>query len=194
MIAFTNANNRQTIANIATAQPFTGVQTVYFASPVGSQRRFAVLQMSSTKSLAVYIAPPGNALAFVKSDDDPRTSGLYILDLESGFSARVLPGENPLVQRGFFMAPDWSPDGSRLALAVATDYDIDIFLAGKDGSTPKNISEVGSYDLWPRWSPDGRRIAFVSDRADCPSWIPGERDFCDALTKPPPVGRARLHL
>jgi len=193
MLAFTSANNRQTIANIATAQPFTGVQTVYFVSPTGSRRRIPVLELQSTRRLEVFVARPGSALAYVKSDDDPRASGLYLLDLETGFSARLLPGANPLVQRGHFMAPDWSPDGRRLAIAVATGYDIDIFLVNKDGSPPLNISQQGSYDLWPRWSPGGRHIAFVSDRADCPSWIPGEPGFCDAVSKPPPTG-GQVHI
>lgn len=188
MIAFTSANNRQTIANIATAQPFTGIQTVYFVSATGSRRRIPILELQSTRRLELFVARPGNALAYVRSDDDPRTSGLYVLDLETGFSARLLPGANPLVQRGHYMAPDWSPDGRHLAIALATGYDIDIFLAAKDGATQINISQKGSYDMWPRWSPDGRYIAFVSDRAECPSWNPGEPDFCDALSVPPPSG------
>ncbi|MDE2749904.1 MAG: hypothetical protein OXI34_13170 [Chloroflexota bacterium] len=188
MIAFASSNNRQTIANIATAQPFTGVQILYFVSPTGSRRRIPVLELTSSGRIEAFLARPGNALAYVKADGDPRTSGLYMLDLETGFSARVLPGENSLVQRGYYMPPDWSPDGGQMAVAVATGYDVDIYVVAKDGSPPSRISDEGSYDLWPRWSPDGRHIAFVSDRADCPSWAPGEPQFCDALSMPPPVG------
>ena len=188
MIVFASSNNRQTIANIATAQPFTGVQILYFVSPTGSRRRIPVLELTSSGRFEVFLARPGNAMAYVKADGDPLTNGLYMLDLETGFSARVLPGENPLVQRGYYMPPDWSPDGSRMAVAVATGYDVDIYVVAKDGSPPSRISDEGSYDLWPRWSPDGRHIAFVSDRADCPSWTPGEPQFCDALRMPPPAG------
>ncbi|MCE2470500.1 MAG: PD40 domain-containing protein [Anaerolineae bacterium] len=188
MIAYISANRQVSIANIATAQPATGVQTLYFASPTRLRGRIPVLEVNSTTGLEVFVPRPGNALAFVRTDGDIRSNGLYILDFASGFSARVLAGDNPLVQRGYYMAPSWSPDGSRLAMAVATGYDIDIYLYAADGSGRTNITEQGSYDMWPSWSPDGRHIAFVSDRAECPSWIPSEPGFCDALTEAPPSG------
>lgn len=188
MIAYISANRQVSIANIATAQPGTGVQTLYFASPTRLRGRIPVLEVSSAAGLEVFVPRPGNALAYVRTDGDIRSNGLYILDFASGFSARVLAGDNPLVQRGFYMRPSWSPDGSQLAMAVATGYDIDIYLYATDGSGRTNITERGSYDMWPSWSPDGRHIAFVSDRDDCPSWIPGEPDFCDALFRPPPTG------
>ena len=194
MIAFISSNRQESIANIATAQPFTGVQTVYFASPLSARSRIAVLELDSTASLDVFVAEPGNALAYVQTNGDIRTDGLYILDLASGFSARVLAGENPLVQRGRYMAPSWSPDGEQLALGLATGYDMDIFLYAVDGSGRTNITERGSYDFWPSWSPDGKYIAFVSDRADCLSWRPTDPGFCDALTLPPPdTGQVYLY-
>lgn len=187
MIAFVSANRQETIANIATAQPFTGVQTVYFASPLSARSRIPILELVSTASLDVFIARPGNALAFVQMNGDIRTDGLYILDLATGFSARVLAGANPLVQRGRYMPPSWSPDGEQLALALATGYDMDIYLYAKDGSGRTNITNHVSYDFWPSWSPDGRSIAFVSDRADCVSWNPGDAGFCDGLSLPAPT-------
>ena len=40
--------------------------------------------------------------------------------------------------------------------------------------------------------PSGRRtahyLAFVSDRAQCPSWIPGEPGTCDGTDTPAPDG------
>lgn len=188
MIAFTNSNNRQTIANIATARPNTGIETLYLVSPARPTVRIPILEVDSSARSRFFLAQSGTALSFVKAGTGSKSSGLYILDLESGFSARVLPGEDPLVQRGFLVEPDWSPDGSQMAMAVATGYDIDIFLYPKDGSGRTNITQSGAYDWWPRWSPDGRLLAFVSDRAVCPSWIPGDENFCDALTAPPPSG------
>ena len=187
-IAFVSSNNRATIRNIATAQPFTGIQTVYFASPARAFSRIPVLEVNSNARLEVFVARSGDALAYAISDGDIRRSGLYILDLATGFSARVLASETPLAQRGFYTPPSWSPDGERLAMAVATGYDMDIYVYAKDGSSRTPISDSGAYDLWPSWSPDGRFIAFVSDRANCPSWRPGEAGFCDALTEPPPRG------
>ena len=34
----------------------------------------------------------------------------------------------------------------------------------QDGSGVRNVTDHGSYDLWPAWSPDGRRLAFDSMR------------------------------
>jgi Tol biopolymer transport system component len=107
--------------------------------------------------------------------------------MDNKISGRILPTRT-LVQRGFPSVPSWSPDGSRLAIALATGYDIDIFAIGKDGSSIQNLTNSGAYDLWPSWSPDGRYLLLVSDRALCPSWIPGDPSACDVTTTPPPNG------
>jgi len=186
-LVFLSINRQERIANIATALPYTGLQTVYFAPPTSPRARIPALEVESNSPLQVFPSSVGNALAFVKENGDPRSDGLYLLDLRTGFSARILAGANPLLQRGMVVQPAWSPDGQQLALAVATGYDMDIFLYGLDGDSPSNITRHGAYDFFPSWSPDGRRLAFVSDRASCPTWHPGTAEFCDASRHPPPT-------
>ena len=114
---------------------------------------------------------------------------MYVVDLTvpGGWASRILPIRS-LTQRGIYNAPVWSPDGSQMAIALATGYDIDIFTVARDGSNPTDLTQQGSYDFWPVWSPDGSYLAFVSDRAQCPSWIPGEAGTCDGTDTPAPTG------
>ena len=188
LLAFVSANNQQTIRNIATAQPYTGLQTLYFTPPNRAFSRIPVLEVQSARQLQVYLAQRGNALAFVRADGDADVDGLYILNMDLGLIARLLPGERPLMQRGIYSPPSFSPDGARVALAVADRFDLDIFVVAIDGSGHRNITASQSYEFWQSWSPDGQRLAFVSDRADCPSRSPDAPGACGAQTANPPNG------
>ncbi len=187
-LAFINQNDRDGVGDRRTPQPATGIQTLYYVLPTNSASRTTVLQMPSSTGNQIYIAANGRAIAyFLQDDTGTGKTGLYIADLDNRISGRILPITS-LVQRGFPSEPAWSPDGNQLAIALATGYDIDIFTIGRDGSNLRNLTQSGAYDVWPVWSPDGRYLAFVSDRAQCPSWIPGEAGACDALTDPAPIG------
>lgn len=186
-IAFINLNDRDGIGDVRTPQPATNVETLYFGSATNPGARTPILQLASSTGNQVYVAPLGNAVAYFRDDPTGNTSGLYILDVALGISGRVVTLDS-LVQRGLFSEPSWTPDGNQLAIALETGYAMDIFAISRDGSTETNLTDSGSYDFWPAWSPDGRFLLFVSDRARCPTWIPGEANACDALTAPPPNG------
>jgi TolB protein len=40
----------------------------------------------------------------------------------------------------------------------------EVFVADRDGSHQRNLTNHPAFDGWPAWSPDGRQIAFASNR------------------------------
>jgi Tol biopolymer transport system component len=128
----------------------------------------------------VYFAEPG-----VDETGNP-IGGLYMLDFKVGLQYRLFAIDN-LNPRGIpGHVPVWSADGSRLAIVLPTEYATDIFLMNADGSNFRNLTDHGSYDLYPAFSPDGLWLAFVSDRLQCPTWTPGEVGSCAQLNAPAP--------
>lgn len=190
-ILFTNSNNQVTVRNAATAQPENTTEVLYLTR-AGSRNRIALAEFNASLSGNVWAAENGKALAYFV----PRGTevGVHIMNIRAStpFSTRIWR-TNTLAQRGFVSEPTWTADGEQLALTLATPYDLDIYLYSRDGSRRENLTEHGSYDMYPAFSPDGRYMAFVSDRATCPSWIPGEDGFCDYLTDDPPTG-GTVHL
>jgi Tol biopolymer transport system component len=70
--------------------------------------------------------------------------------------------------------PDWSPDGGSIAfraLSPSTGKH-QVYVMGRDGSSPQPLFSSQANDDLPDWSEDGGRIAFASDRAN-----PGNRNL-----------------
>ena len=187
LVAFINQNDRDGVGDVRTPQPATNAETLYFASATNPGGRTPILQLPASTNDQVYIAQPGNAVAYFQQGTTSATTGLYILDVSVGISGRVITMDS-LIQGGFISEPTWSPDGSQLAISLETGYATDVFTVSRDGSNITNMTNSGAYEVWPSWSPDGRYLLFVSDRAHCPSWRPGDENACDAITEPPPNG------
>ena len=82
----------------------------------------------------------------------------------------VEPIAAPL-QRYFF--PRLSPDGSRVAVQVATPTNREIWVHDLMRNTPTRFATEGQND-WPLWTPDGKRVTFTSERNGHPNlfWKP----------------------
>lgn len=191
LIAFTNSNDEVSISNPATAAPENPQQFLYFA-PSGSRNRFTILETNSSVQDRIFVEKSGKAVAFFSPAGS--APGLYIANLQSGlpFSSRVWATQS-LEQRGIISPPVWTDDGENLAVVLENGYSIDIFLFARDGSARVNLTNSGSFDMFPAFSPGGRYMAYVSDRSSCPSWNPADPEFCDLATQDTPLG-GTVHL
>jgi hypothetical protein len=181
VIVFANTNDQTSITNLATASPENTQEIVYFVSPGNPGSRVPVMTIDAVTANQIYFSANGLAVVYQRRD------GLYMLNLQLGLGGRIA-GLTNLTQRGITSAPSWNPTGTQLAVALEVGYSLDLFLYDNQGAGRTNITNSGSFEFYPVWSPDGRYLAFVSDRATCPSWIPGEANACDPLTQPTPLG------
>ncbi len=107
------------------------------------------------------VAPSGRYIVYLHATiDTTDTSGLYILDLDTG--------EKTLLLSGDVRNPDFSPDG-RWLVFNGGDQIFKVRLRedmrGVDSSTLRQLTFEGR-NYFPAWSTDGNLIAFSSYRGD----------------------------
>jgi Tol biopolymer transport system component len=61
-------------------------------------------------------------------------------------------------------APEWSPDGTRLAFTSREEGNFEIYEVNANGTGRTRLTRGGGTNVAPTWSPDGQWIAYLSDR------------------------------
>ena len=106
-------------------------------------------------------SPDGRRLAYVSFEGG--LSSVYVQDLASGQRVRVS------ARSGINGAPAFSPDGTRLALALSRrDGNVDIYLLTLATQQLSRLTDSPAIDTEPAWSADGKELYFTSDRGGSP--------------------------
>jgi len=58
------------------------------------------------------------------------------------------------------MYPAWSPDGSKIAFTWEANGTYAVFIADRDGTNVRQVTQPIQQDDFARWSPDGRQLVF----------------------------------
>lgn len=127
---------------------------------------FAVAFFSITGSVEAGTTPtPAPAvngrIAFVSFRDAgvSNNSEIYVMDADGSNEIQLT---NTSGRRN--EAPDWSPDGSKIAFDSSRLFYGEIYVMNPDGSNQVALTNDGNLNTGPEWSPDGTRIAFTSNR------------------------------
>jgi TolB protein len=118
-------------------------------------------------------SPDGRSIAYVSFHTG--LSAVYVQTLSTGTQVQVS------ARSGINGAPSFSPDGSRLALALSRrDGNVDVYVLTLATQDLARITDDPAIDTEPAWSPDGRTLYFTSDRGGSPqvyvaAAVPGAR-------------------
>ena len=150
-------------------------------------------------------SPDGSHIAFLVAEEGSVDSeGVNLYSLARGVSTSDRVDTN--LERMVAVAPQWSPDGTQIAVvgrAAGTVREWLIVIVGVSGGGGTALTNTVSA---PSWSPDGQRLAFANrdgegvalftvaaDGSDLQhvTWIEHEPEFTESFPAPTPDGWIR---
>lgn len=129
----------------------------------------------------IYLTSRGQLKSISRSGTDQATvaygvsgasyapDGQHIVVSRADLEVIDADGANPttlLTLEGAQRAPDWSPDGSKIAFQSRGPDGWDIWVVNADGTSPALLTPDAANDTDPTWAPDGSAILFRSERGN----------------------------
>ncbi len=136
-------------------------EVIHVMRPDGSND--VALTPSSRRAIHPSWSPDSRAVLYCTDDDlsppKKNDSEIYAVDLAGRRGRAIITG-------GVNTFPNLSPDGRRIVFRkMVGETNSEVWVANRDGSGQRNLTNDPAFDGWPEWSPDGRRITFASNRA-----------------------------
>jgi len=110
-------------------------------------------------------SPDGSRVIFISADWDkpnnrfkPDTAEIWVASADGTSLLRLTNNS------AGDLAPNWSPDGTKIVFSSNRGGKYDIWVMGADGSNPQRLTDSSGGNYTPLWSPDGSEIAFISYR------------------------------
>lgn len=152
-------------AGIAFASDRSGLPQIYYLDL--NSREVTQLTDLPNGACQPTWSPDGARLAYTSPCGSNREaytgSTIFILEVDTQGNPG---GAQPLMVSlgGGDYAPDWSPDGQRIAFTSQRTGRPQVFTVGLDGQDPFNVNDDLAHNWSPAWSGDGSQIAFLSGR------------------------------
>jgi len=103
------------------------------------------------------ISPDGRQVAVIRVDPRTQDLGVWLVDTAQG-QARPFAEAHP----GTYIFPVWSPDQSRIALAVERGGAADLYAKDLEGGAERALLVSSRYKLPTGWSSDGRLLLYMT--------------------------------
>ena len=105
------------------------------------------------------LSPDGRTIAYVRQSgdvmNDRHRASIWLVDVASGKQRPLITGP------GSYMAPRWSPDGTRLSYIAAEEGGAQLWVRWLDSGASAKLTSLPDSPNSVTWTPDGRSLVYI---------------------------------
>lgn len=162
---------RLTFYNAQVASPVwtpDGRAILFTLHEIAGRHSFWRMNLSDERNIVPIPIPTDNTLALALSSQakrvvyarDTSVENVWAVDL-TGVQNHSLSATRPWITSTWSENnPQFSPDGQHVAYQSMRTGRSEIWVCDRDGSHPRQLTNLGSISGFARWSPDGKKIVF----------------------------------